>query len=71
MYVPFLNNNALEIALQGLAILKGNDDKTYTYTYTLHYTTCWKHKMNTYAILTFRQEIRRIINNKKREIPPT
>ena len=34
MYVPFLNNNALEIALQGLAILKGNDDKTYTYTYT-------------------------------------
>ena len=37
MYVPFLNNNALEIALQGLAILKGNDDKTYIHTHT-HYT---------------------------------
>ena len=38
MYVPFLNNNALEIALQGLAILKGNDDK-YIYTHIHIYTT--------------------------------
>ena len=37
MNVPFLNNNALEIALQGLAIFKGNDDKIYTYTH-LPYT---------------------------------
>ena len=39
MNVPFLNNNALEIALQGLAIFKGNDDKIYTYTH-LPYTQC-------------------------------
>ena len=38
MNVPFLNNNALEIALQGLAIFKGNDDKTYIHThiYPIH-----------------------------------
>ena len=52
MYVPFLNNNALEIALQGLAIFKGNDDKTYIHTHsTLH--SMWKHKMYTYVMVRF------------------